>query len=220
MATRQELYDRIQKSSKEEVILEEMLRLGFWPRELGRPEDTREELERRNQLRTELEGLVAREAQLKDTEKLKQELRKKRMQESRERQKETKLRRLRERQERAEAWRARKDHEILYLGEGVSAGLKSIETDLDKLLRPRTPLDGERREPGRRDGDHRRRAAVPELRASGRDRQPLPPVPDPQEDGRSADDLGPDDPAEAGAGMGADCDPGEGRAPLRGPRVP
>jgi retron-type reverse transcriptase len=140
MATRQELYDRIQKSSKEEVILEEMLRLGFWPRDLVRPEDTREELERRKQLRTELEGLMAREARLKDTEKIKKELRKKRMQESRERQKETKLRRLRERQERAEAWRARKDREILYLGEGVSAGLKSIETDLDKLRARGLPL--------------------------------------------------------------------------------
>ena len=61
------------------------------------------------------------------------------MQESRERQKETKLRRLRERQERAEAWRARKSHEILYLGEGVSAGLNSIETDLDKLRSAASP---------------------------------------------------------------------------------
>ena len=29
--TRQELYDRIRESSKDEVILEEMIRLGFWP---------------------------------------------------------------------------------------------------------------------------------------------------------------------------------------------
>lgn len=37
MATRQELYERIQKGSKEDVILEEMVRLGFWPREIGPP---------------------------------------------------------------------------------------------------------------------------------------------------------------------------------------
>jgi RNA-directed DNA polymerase len=133
MATRQELYERIQKSSKDEVILDEMVRLGFWPRELGLPEDTREELERRRQLQKELEGLTARQTRLADIENARQELRKKRMQESRERQKETKLRRLRERQERAEAWRARKGREILHLGEGVSAGLKSTETDVDKL---------------------------------------------------------------------------------------
>src|SRR4051812_31404366 len=140
MATRQELYDRIQKSSKEEVILEEMVRLGFWPREMGQPEDTREELERRRQLQQELTALMARETHLHDAEKVKKELRKKRMQESRERQQETKLRRLRERQERAEAWRERKAHEILYLGEGVSAGLQSIETALDKLRARGLPL--------------------------------------------------------------------------------
>jgi retron-type reverse transcriptase len=143
MATRQELYDRIQKSSKEDVILEEMLRLGFWPRELGRPEDTREELERRKQLQAELQGLTARAARLQDLEKAKKELRQKRMQESRERQKETKLRRLRERQERAEAWRARKSREILYLGEGVSCGLNARDMDADKLRARGLPVLGD-----------------------------------------------------------------------------
>ena len=32
---RQELYDRIRESSKDEVILEEMVRLGFWPTRHG-----------------------------------------------------------------------------------------------------------------------------------------------------------------------------------------
>src|SRR5262249_54932248 len=114
MATRQELYERIQKSSKEEVILEEMVRLGFWPAEMGRPEDTREEIERVKELRKELQGLMAREVKLRDVEAAKRELRKQRMKESRERRKETKLRRLRERQERAEAWRRRKQTEITH----------------------------------------------------------------------------------------------------------
>src|SRR5262245_25502260 len=140
MATRQELYDRIQKTSKEEVILEEMARLGFWPREVGRPEDTREEIARRRQLQQELDDLMARQVRLLDAERAKKELRQKRMQESRQRQQETKLRRLRERQERAEAWRARKEREILYLGAGVSAGLKSTETDLEKLRARGLPL--------------------------------------------------------------------------------
>ena len=34
---RQELYDRIRESSKDEVILEEMIRLGFWQRSEGQP---------------------------------------------------------------------------------------------------------------------------------------------------------------------------------------
>jgi retron-type reverse transcriptase len=133
MATRQELYERIQKTSKEEVILEEMIRLGFWPRELGPPQDTLQEIERRRALQQELQSLMAQETRLRDVEAAKQELRKRRLKESRERRQETKLRRLRERQERAEAWRARKTKEIVYLGAGVSGGLNHVEGDVGKL---------------------------------------------------------------------------------------
>ncbi len=133
MATRQELYERIEKTSKDEVILDEMVRLGFWPRDLGPPEDTRDELERRRLLQKELATLTTAEIRLANVEKARKDLRKTRMEESRARQRETKLRRLRERQERADAWRTRKGHEILYLGEGVSAGLRSTETDSEKL---------------------------------------------------------------------------------------
>jgi hypothetical protein len=133
MATRQELYERIQKSSKQEVILEEMVRLGFWPEELGPPEDPRAEIERANALREELRQLTAQEAHLGDLEAARRELRSQRMKESRERRKETKLRRLRERQERAEAWRRRKETEIAHLGEGVSGGLNGVKVDAEKL---------------------------------------------------------------------------------------
>ncbi|HEX8202273.1 MAG TPA: hypothetical protein VF590_17480, partial [Isosphaeraceae bacterium] len=133
MATRQELYERIKQSSKDEVILEEMIRLGFWPRELGKPEDKLEEIRRRDELRTLLNSLTAEATRLKDIEKARRDLRKQRMKESRERQKETKLRRLRERQERAEAWQARQGREITHLGEGVSAGLKHAESDVELL---------------------------------------------------------------------------------------
>lgn len=133
MDSRQELYDRIQKSSKDQVILEEMIRLGFWPRELGPPEDLQEEIERRRQLQKELQALTEQDRRLKDAEKVKRELRQQRMKESRERRKENKLRRLRERQERAEAWRLRKTTEILYLGEGVSGGLNDTTAQAEKL---------------------------------------------------------------------------------------
>src|SRR4051812_47218237 len=107
MATRNELYERIRKSSKDEVVLEEMIRLGFWPSELGPPRDTLEEVARRQELRQELEGLMAHEVQLQDVEVAKRLLHQRRLKESRERRKETRLRRLRERQERAESWRRR-----------------------------------------------------------------------------------------------------------------
>ena len=140
MATRQELYERIQKSSKEEVVLEEMVRLGFWPHALGPPEDTREENERRRTLQKELQDLIARETRLKDVEAAKAKLREERMRQSRERQQENKLRRLRDRQERAEAWRARKARVVLFLGDGVSGGLKHTETDAAKLRARGLPI--------------------------------------------------------------------------------
>ena len=35
--TRQQLYDRIRESSKDEVVLEEMIRLGYWPAGTDQP---------------------------------------------------------------------------------------------------------------------------------------------------------------------------------------
>ena len=140
MASREEIYERIRQSSKEEYILDEMIRLGFWPRDAGLPEDPREEIRRRQELEQLLKSLTTEGRRLADVERAKRELRKRRMQESRQRRKETKLRRLRERQERAEAWRRRLDQEVLYLGEGVSGALNQTGVDRDKLGRLGLPV--------------------------------------------------------------------------------
>ena len=57
--TRQELYDRIRKSSKDEVILEEMIRLGFWPKATGKPGDPAEDLKRSSELVSQLNRYLA-----------------------------------------------------------------------------------------------------------------------------------------------------------------
>lgn len=128
MASRDDLYERIRRSSRDDVILEEMIRLGFWPRSLGPPEDSLDEVRRRDELRHVLGSLLAESARLHDIAKARSDLRKQRMKESRERQKETKPRILRERQLRADAWRALQTRAITYLGEGVSAGLNQVES--------------------------------------------------------------------------------------------
>src|SRR5436305_12525818 len=133
MATRQELYDRIRESSKDEVILEEMVRLGFWPRQSQGPQDPAEEIRRRGELERLLRSLTTEQVRLQNPEAIKKAWRKRRMEESRRKRQETKERRLRERQERAEAWRRRKEGEILYLGEGVSAGLNGRDGDDARL---------------------------------------------------------------------------------------
>ncbi len=120
--TRQELYDRIAKTSKDEVILEDMVRLGFWPGR-GLPGDPADDMRREGELRRELAGLRSELAALTDLDRARRTLLEERLAASRKARQETKLRRLAEARARAEAWRAKKATEIVYLGEGVSGGL-------------------------------------------------------------------------------------------------
>jgi retron-type reverse transcriptase len=140
MVTRQELYDRIRASSKDEVVLEEMIRLGFWPRDGGTPGDPAEEIRRRGELERLLVSLTTERVRLHDPEAIKKAYRQQRMEESRRKRQENKERRLRERRERAEAWRKRKEKEVLYLGEGVSGGLNVHQGDDERLRAAGLPV--------------------------------------------------------------------------------
>lgn len=140
MATRQELYDRIRQSSKDEVILDEMIRLGFWPRERQGPTDPAEEIRRRGELERLLQSLLTERARLDNPEAIKKAWRQQRLEESRRQRQENKERRERERRERAAAWQERKQREILYLGEGVSAGLNVHEGDDARLQAAGLPV--------------------------------------------------------------------------------
>ncbi len=137
---RQELYDRIRATSKDEVIIEEMIRLGFWPASSGKPDDPADEIRRRGELERRLRALRTESARLRNIDALKREARKRRMAESRRKRQETKERRLRERVERAEAWKVQKSREIIYLGQGVSAGLGHEDGDRPKLERAGLPV--------------------------------------------------------------------------------
>lgn len=138
--SRQELYDRIRKSSKDEVILDEMVRLGFWPANSELAEDPAEEIRRKGELQRQLRALTTERYRLENVEALKKALRKQRLQESRKKRKENKERKLREREQRALQWKQRKQHEIDYLGEGVSAGLNDHEADQGKLEKSTLPI--------------------------------------------------------------------------------
>ncbi len=138
--TRQELYDRIKESSKEEVIREEMVRLGFWPKDKPIPKDPEDEVKRRNQLSKEYSALRTELSRLKKKEAMIKEYRKQRMEESRRKRQENKERKLREKKERAERWKQRKQKEILYLGEGKSAGLNKNQSDEERLKSNSLPI--------------------------------------------------------------------------------
>lgn len=138
--SREALYERIRNSSKEEVILEEMIRLGFWPQQGQIPADPANEIRRRGELSRQLDELRERARKLYNEKILIAEQRKKRLAESRQKQKDTKARRERERQERATKWAARKQGEILYLGEDVSGGLSHRTSDAKKLQEVGLPV--------------------------------------------------------------------------------
>ena len=64
--TRQELYDRIRQMGREEFILEEMIRYGFWPAQGEIPQDPADEIRRQGEIRRELEALRSESRQLQN----------------------------------------------------------------------------------------------------------------------------------------------------------
>lgn len=127
--TRQELYDQIRQSSKEQVILDGMIRLGFWDSDSDMPSVPEQFIRRQTELQQELRSLLTEQRNLKDPKKMLKQMRKERLKASRDKQKETKERHARERQERADAWAAKKKIDITYLGESVSSGLNFNTSD-------------------------------------------------------------------------------------------
>jgi len=141
--TRQQIYDRIRESSKEEVILEEMIRLGFWPDGEGAPAPAAELIEARGEAMRELSQLQQQNALWDNPERALKEMHKRRKAQAMARRGETRRRHAEERQQRAAAWHERRQREVLYLGEGVSAGLHVGDTT--KVLQPGCPVLGDAR---------------------------------------------------------------------------
>lgn len=135
--SRQELYERIRKSSRLDVQLEEMERLGFWKPEAGPHEIPGQLLKRKRELSEELDKLLKEERRFANREEALKAVHERRKAESRLRRKETIARREAERVAKAARWAAMKKKEIVYLGKEVSNGLgvfeekkKALDTDV------------------------------------------------------------------------------------------
>ena len=126
--TRQELYDRIRQSSKDEVILEEMIRLGFWPDGEDAPAPAADVIRARAEAMRELTELQRQNATLGDPVRAVKEMHKRRKADAMARRQETKRRNAEARQSRAFAWHDRRKRDVLYLGEDVSRGLHTRTT--------------------------------------------------------------------------------------------
>lgn len=141
---RKELYDRIARGGKDEVILDEMTRLGFWASDQALPDDPPDEIRRIAELRQRLAQLRDQAARLKNLAALEQELKKRRLAESLQRRSETKQRRLGERAALRAETQANKTRELTYLGPGVSAGLgpdpRRRQSDAARLAAQQLPV--------------------------------------------------------------------------------
>lgn len=138
--TRQQLYDRISASTKDEVILEEMIRLGFWTKNTAKPSPSELLIRRESELRRELNQLLEEKQRYRNREQMLTEIRKQRMAAAKLKREETKKRNEEKRQERAAQWTIEKEKSIVYLGEDVSAGLNKTSSDEQRLLAAGLPV--------------------------------------------------------------------------------
>jgi retron-type reverse transcriptase len=138
-STREALYARIRASSRTEVTLEEMKRLGFWPDDDTSLAEAEQLIKRETELQQALSALGRELREVEDPALALKRMRKERMARAKARREETRQRRARERHERALASHARRAKELLYLGAGVSAGLNEARSDADRLARLSLP---------------------------------------------------------------------------------
>ncbi|WP_207514800.1 reverse transcriptase family protein [Longitalea luteola] len=137
---RQELYDRIRATSRDEVILEEMKRMGFWRKSDDQPTVPELLIKKEGELNKELNKLYEEKRKYENKEAVLKEMRMKRMAETKLKREENKKKKEKERFEKAEAWKKQKEKEIIYLGEGVSVGLNNIANNVAALQKHKLPV--------------------------------------------------------------------------------
>lgn len=152
--TRAEIYERIKASSKQEVILDEMQRLGFWPKGEGQPQLAAAHIQREGELQRELAELRQQIAVRQNPERALRQMRKERMQKALAQREESKRRQAQERHDKALAWHAKRATHVGYLGPGVSAALQGPQAGEAQ------PAAGERRQA---DPQRLARHGLPEL---------------------------------------------------------
>lgn len=128
MPSRAELLARIALSSKDAVVLAEMQRLGYWPKDAQRPTIEAALIEREVELQKALAALQGELHVKGDPQAALLAMRRERMAQAREQREVRAQARERQRYERALRWHETRKMQAAYLGEGVSGGL-GAETD-------------------------------------------------------------------------------------------
>ncbi|MFN8671613.1 MAG: retron St85 family RNA-directed DNA polymerase [Candidatus Sericytochromatia bacterium] len=140
--TREELYQKIKESSKEGFILEDMIRLGFWPEKGIMPQDPAYEIHKRIEINKELNHLKQDLRNLKNEAFLLKKFKEERLKESKKKRLENKIKREEEKQNKSLIWKEKQNKEILYLGDKISKGLNNNLNNQEKLKKYNlTPYD-------------------------------------------------------------------------------
>src|SRR5262245_54697266 len=119
---RKELYERIARGGKDEVIVDEMIRLGFWPNS-PMPTDPANEIRRMGELRARLTTLRQQAQNMRNLAPLEKDLKKQRLAESKKKRELNKQKKLGDRAVAKAQTQDNKKRELTYLGPKVSAGL-------------------------------------------------------------------------------------------------
>ena len=134
------LRQQMRATSKENVILNEMKRLGFWPNEENAPTLPEQIITQETALNKELRQLLNEQRLLRDRDRLLRKIRKERMKASREKQKSNREKREAARIARQAAWQEKQQKDIVYLGEEVSGGLNKEANNTELLQRLGLPI--------------------------------------------------------------------------------
>lgn len=128
--TRQQLYDQIKATSKDEYILSEMQRLGFW-KDGAQPTLAADLIKRKGDLQRQINALSS---QITDPQAALKAIHQERMAAARQQRIDTKVKHEVERYQRALAWHEQQQNHIHYLGD--AAGFKpSAADELSDALR-------------------------------------------------------------------------------------
>ncbi len=140
--TRDEIWQRIRATGKQEFILSEMKRLGFWPAQSPQPTVAESFLAERTRLNERLREVSRELAKVADPDEAIKLLHKERKAAALARREETRRKRNAERFERASQWHRRQQQEISYLGEGCFAPLTQKTLNHARLAAQSLPLIG------------------------------------------------------------------------------
>ena len=137
---RQEIYDKIKASSKQEYILSEMKRLGFWNQGDLDIQTVEAFFKEESELSKKLQELLKEKKIVQDPEAFIAKKHQERKLASKQSQKETKARKEKERQEKAEKWKETKAKDIIYLGQHYSHQLNHKTSNIERLKSQNLPI--------------------------------------------------------------------------------